>query len=464
MTDDRNSAEIEREIEEERHALARSLEELQATFSPERLMDQASGYMRANGGELAGNLVNQVKANPLAATMAGVGIAWLLASSNKRPSPVYDRNRHTHDPRFGDGMDRTPVRTDTIDRSAYAGTAYAGTGYTGAATYDDRAYPSAPGRLSDPYAGDFDARLDDATSDDPSAWEKAKMKAAEFTDDAKAKWLDAKVKAGMERDKATAKWDAAKTRAATARYNTQSDAADRWGATKDATSQRWREWQDGGRARMDDARARYDAGRARAYAKSAELRARLAEGTEGMSEQARLRVMRARQAAADAQGDIERKFGEYRASSQRMYDDQPLVGGLIALGVGAAVGALLPRTETEDHYLGSYRDRLFDEADQVFQDESRKLKAVADAALDEAKSVADEKMGAVQSKAEEAKGNTPYGSEAVDKVEGEVRSAAERIADRARDEAEKQGLGQTAKAEAEKAEAKADEEASRLHG
>lgn len=452
MTDDRSSAEIEREIEEERHALARSLEELQATFSPERLVDQTTTYLKSNGGELTENLVRQVKANPLAATMAGVGIAWLLASNNKRPAPVYDRNRHTHDTRYVGGTDTT------VDRRAYDGPyGTAGSAYTGAATYDDRPYASAPGSLSDPYAGDFDARLEDATSDDPSAWEKAKMSASEFTDDAKAKWLEAKAKAGIQRDQATARWNTAKARAETSGYEARANASGRLGAMRDGTSARFRDWQEGGRARYADAKGRY-------AAKSAELQARLSEGTENMSEQARVRIMRARQAAADAQRDMEMRLGQARAGSQRMYDEQPLVGGLIAMGVGAAIGALLPRTETEDRYLGQHRDRLFDEAERVFEEESGKLRAVADAALDEARDVADEKLGAVSGEAEKAKANTPYGQEAVDKAEGEVRSAAQRVADRAQSEAEKQGLGQSAKAEAEKAEAKTDEEAKRLHG
>ena len=460
MTDERSSAEIEREIEEERHALARSLEDLQATLSPERILDQSMGYVRENGGELAENLMRQVKSNPLAAVMASVGIAWLLSS--KKEAPVYDRNRHTHDPRFGDGIDRTPNRA-----------AYGGSAYTGTPTYDDRPYAAAPGSLSDPYAGDFDARLEDATSDEPSLWQKAKMAASDFTDEAKAKWLETKVKAGMERDKASAKWDAAKTRAATARYETEAEAsarwsstrdgaASRWGSMRDGTSRQWREWQSQGRASIDDARARYDAGRARAYAKSAELRARLADGTEGMSEQARIRVMRARQAAADAQSDLEYRYGKAKATGERMYDEQPLVGGLVALGAGALVGALLPRTEAEDRYLGSYRDQLFDEADHIFQEESSKLKAVAGAALDEAKSIADEKLDMARGEADKAKSSVPHGKEAVDKVEDEVRSAAQRVADRAKTEAEDQGLGRTAQAEAQAAETKVETEAGRL--
>ena len=418
MTDDRSSAEIEREIEEERHALARSLEDLQAQFSPERLVNQATTYVRSNGGDLANNLVRQVKENPLAATVTGVGLAWLLMSANRpRPAPTYDRARFTHDPRYGDG-----VSSDT-DRDRIPA------GYTGAATYDDRTYPSAPGRLSEsPYpAADYETRVGAASSggasddgDDRSVWDKTKAKAGELGDRARA-----------------------------AVGSAEHSAADAWGTARDGTSARWRDSQSGAHARADGMRARAAATRGRLYARSQEMRARVSEGTEGMSEQARLRVIRAREAAADAQHQIEARLGEYRASGARMYDEQPLIGGAIAMAIGAAIGASLPRTEFEDEYVGQHRDRLFDEADHVFREEASKLKSVADAALDEAKSVVDEKAGA-------AKGATPSGKDAVDKVEGEARSAAQRVADAARSEAERQGLGETAKAEADKAKAEAD--------
>ena len=430
MTDERSSAEIEREIEEERHALARSLEDLQAQFSPERIVNQASTYLRTNGGDFAQNLVRQVKNNPLAAAIAGVGITWLLVSSGRPPQAVtYDRSRSTHDPRFGDGTDRAAARGS----ATYAG---------GTATYDDRTYPSAPGSLSDPYRGDFEGRVatasGDRDDDGPSAWERTKAKAGELGDRVRGA-------VGSAEASASAGYDSTRAGAADLGHG----AADRWGAARDATSDRWRDWQSGARSRADGARMRASATRDRLYLRSQERRARIGEGTENMSEQARMRVMRAREAAADAQHEIERRFGEARATGSRMYDDQPLVAGAIALAVGAAVGAALPRTDVEDEYIGQHRDRLFDDADRVFHEEAAKLRAVADAALDEARDVADEKIGA-------AKGATPSGRAAVDAVEGEARSAAERVAEAARKEAEKQNLGGTAKAEADKAKSEAD--------
>lgn len=418
-TDDRSAAEIERQIEEERHALARSLEDLQAQFSPDRLMNEATTYMRRNGGEFADNIVRQVRDNPIAATMAGVGIAWLLYGSSRPASArTYDRTKFTHDPRFGDGTYREPARP--------------------AVGYDDRSYASAPGGLGTPThrAADFDRRLSAADGDDdgPSTWDRLSDKAGEMADDAKS----AMHAAGQS---ASDTWDRTTDDASRALDDAGARMRSGYDDGRDATSRAWRDWQGSAERGYGQARAGAARAKGRLYAKSSDLWTRMSEGTEGMSESARTRVMRARQAAYDAQRDMEDRFGEYAASGRRMYDDQPLVGGLIAAVIGAAVGAALPRTETEDEYLGAYRDRAFDEAERVFRDEATKLKAVAEAAMDEAKSVADEKVESAKSALDGAKDKAPTGKDAVDKVESEARSAAERVADAAKEEARKQNLG-----------------------
>jgi hypothetical protein len=164
-----------------------------------------------------------------------------------------------------------------------------------------------------------------------------------------------------------------------------------------------------------------------------------------MSEAARLRVMRARQAAYEAQRGMEERFGEYASSGQRAYEQQPLLAGLIAAGIGAAIAAALPRTEREDEMFGAYRDQAFDEADRVFHEEAAKLRAVAEAAAGEARTMADEAVTEVKDTLGAAKEKTPTSKEAVNKAEGAATSAAGRIAEAARSEAEKQDLGGSVK-------------------
>lgn len=45
-----------------------------------------------------------------------------------------------------------------------------------------------------------------------------------------------------------------------------------------------------------------------------------------------------------------------------MLEREPLVIGALGVAIGAAIGAMLPSTRTEDEYLGPYRDRAVDEA------------------------------------------------------------------------------------------------------
>jgi hypothetical protein len=50
------------------------------------------------------------------------------------------------------------------------------------------------------------------------------------------------------------------------------------------------------------------------------------------------------------------------STTGRMIEDHPLLIGTLLLGVGAALGAALPRTQTEDSAFGPDRNRLLDHA------------------------------------------------------------------------------------------------------
>ena len=164
------------------------------------------------------------------------------------------------------------------------------------------------------------------------------------------------------------------------------------------------------------------------------LRERLMEGTENMTDTARDRVIAAREAAWDAERRLEARARDYAASGKDAFNQQPLIGALVAFGIGAMIGAALPRTRKEDEYLGVYRDRALSEAERIYRAESAKLRAVAEAAAREAKAVATETL-------EEVKSGTPSGNEAVSAVEDKAKSAADRIKDAAADEADKRDLG-----------------------
>jgi hypothetical protein len=124
-----------------------------------------------------------------------------------------------------------------------------------------------------------------------------------------------------------------------------------------------------------------------------------------------------------------------REGLEEMMHEQPLIFGALALAIGAAVGGALPRSETEDRMFGDRSDRLKEGARRVAETEGAKAQAVASAVAREAVNMADEAAG-------DASSRTPSGAEAVDKAEAGVRSAAERLAEAGRAEAERQHLGE----------------------
>ena len=155
------------------------------------------------------------------------------------------------------------------------------------------------------------------------------------------------------------------------------------------------------------------------------LRDRLSEGTDHLSDAARERVVRARAAALDAQRQARQAMHDGSDAAADMFDRQPLVVGALAFAVGAAVAALLPRTRTENSYLGARRDSLMDEAERVFHEESERARAAL-------KSVETEARAAVKDVADTA---AQKAREATDEIAAEAKSAAKDV----RDTAEKEG-------------------------
>lgn len=89
--------------------------------------------------------------------------------------------------------------------------------------------------------------------------------------------------------------------------------------------------------------------------------------------------------------------GRMREGFGRMLDEQPLLAGAIGIGIGAALGAILPRTESEDRLLGERRDSA-----------ARRLKERAAEAYEDVRDKASEMMPELQ---EAAMGATGVGNE-----------------------------------------------------
>jgi hypothetical protein len=116
-----------------------------------------------------------------------------------------------------------------------------------------------------------------------------------------------------------------------------------------------------------------------------------------------------------------------------LLEEQPLVVGALALAAGAALGSALPRSRAEDRLMGEHSDAVAQGVRDIAREEGEKAKAVAGAAADEALKIVDEAAGKLDE-------NTPSGRDMVDKAEQSAKSAAERVANVAREEAKKQNL------------------------
>jgi hypothetical protein len=114
-----------------------------------------------------------------------------------------------------------------------------------------------------------------------------------------------------------------------------------------------------------------------------DLRARLSDGLDAFPDEARARILEARLKAIEAQSAIEAKAARGADTVRRGADEHPLLVGAIAFGLGAAIAAALPRTTAENRTLGAQRDRLMDEADRIFREETDKLRSVAESAVAE---------------------------------------------------------------------------------
>ncbi len=160
----------------------------------------------------------------------------------------------------------------------------------------------------------------------------------------------------------------------------------------------------------------------------------LYEGTQDMTEEARNRVIAAREAAYDAQQRMEEMIRRRRREMSDLFESQPLVVGALAMAAGAALGGLLPRTNVEDQTMGDERDRLMDEAERIYRQERSKLGAVMGAAASAASEVLREAREEVAAVGED-------GMSMAETAKNRARDAVNKVVERTREEAEEQGVG-----------------------
>jgi hypothetical protein len=86
---------------------------------------------------------------------------------------------------------------------------------------------------------------------------------------------------------------------------------------------------------------------------------------------------RASEIGAQARERARRTAMQARSRWGGMMNDNPMALGIAALAAGALVGAALPRTETENQYLGETRDSLVESAKSMAHDSVDSAREVA---------------------------------------------------------------------------------------
>jgi Protein of unknown function (DUF3618) len=389
--DDRSSAEIERDIEREREELQDTLQEIRDRYSVESITRQVGRYVQENGSDIGRSVMEQVKANPIPLALTGIGLAWLMAGGGSRATDQQYRYRD----RFAGYRSRAMSGSDYDYRRDEFGPEY----------YDEE---------QDWSSYDFDEDDDEWASqgEGRSGWSSVKSgvrsmahKVGDMASDVgeKASDMAASVTSGMgsgSRSRSRGYYD-----------------DDSWYTSRSR------------RARRGMRKMRASAG---------EMMSRMYEGTQDMTEEARQRVVAAREAAYNAQKQLEDMVRRGQREMADLFGSQPLVVGALAMAAGAAIGGLLPRTDMEDAAMGDERDRLLEEAERIYRQEREKAGAVVGAAASAATEVLREARDEITSEGED-------GESAVDTVAQKTKEAAGKVVERTRAEAERQGLGDVSK-------------------
>ncbi|MBW3096342.1 DUF3618 domain-containing protein [Pseudohoeflea coraliihabitans] len=377
----RTSSEIEREIERERSELTGTLDDLQSRLSVEGVARQVSQHFRDNGGDLARSVSDAVKANPVALALTGVGLAWLMMGQKN------GQQAHSAPPR-----DNLDSRHDT----AHHGPDGIGDARVRATT----PYSASPRPTSQP------------------SWARPAHDDGHSGDDGKGLGSRLQSGAGQVSDKVSGA------------ASSVGDSASRAGAAISGHTRKAGEAvSSAARSARGSAQDAYRSGSRRAAA----VRDRIYEGTEALSKEARARVIAARERALDARDAAYDYTSRGRDKAVDLYEENPLIAGALAVAVGAAIAAALPRTRVEDRYAGEYRDSLFDEAERIYAEEKEKLARVSRAATDEARDIAREVKA-------DADASAPADT-ASDALVNKAKESGKRVADAAKAEADKQNLG-----------------------
>ena len=112
---------IEHDLAVTRARLAAHLDELSGRLSPGQLLDEGLSYLRdGQAATFVRNLGTQVRENPLPVTLAGIGLAWLAASSSMNGRGAYGASSRALVPYDADDAVRSSAASAREDLASRA--------------------------------------------------------------------------------------------------------------------------------------------------------------------------------------------------------------------------------------------------------------------------------------------------------------------------------------------------------
>jgi len=94
--------------------------------------------------------------------------------------------------------------------------------------------------------------------------------------------------------------------------------------------------------------------------------------------------------AGDLAGNAQHQVHRARSSVDGMLQENPLMVGVVAAAMGAAVGMALPHTPQENQFMGEARESVMEQAKETAQDVTNKVQQVASEAQSAAQKAASE--------------------------------------------------------------------------
>jgi len=313
----KSSAELEREVEDQRNRVEARIGEIKDRLSPGQLIDELMSYTKDGGQHFAANLGQQVQANPLPAALLGVSLVWLMTSNMNKSSAGSSDHHRASVSAWGDNPDNYPyakVKTGGLKRISHkadeAGQWWSEFQSDAGDTFKARSTElgERAGHFTDQSGKMFSGFIDETGN-----------RVSSFTDTAGNRLNDAM---GW----ATHSWNDARHAI-----------GDRIGGVASSARQMGHDL----------------ASNTRDFSQN------FASGGRHLGQNV---ASTGRQYAGSVQSTFQSQSDMIVREVGNLMESQPLIVGALAFAAGAALGAALPHTSQEDELIGEHADRLRGEA------------------------------------------------------------------------------------------------------